>query len=143
MEGSRSLFTKRQVGALCWRKKGKARDVQILLVTSRETKRWVIPKGWIMADLTDWNAARREAFEEAGAAGRMSKSMLGFYHYDKRMKHGVVFPARVDVYSLEVNELHKSWPERNERRREWFSVEDAAKHVAEPELKHLISHFAP
>ena len=96
-----------------------------------------------MEQLTDWNAARREAFEEAGVVGRMSKSLVGFYHYDKRMKHGVLIPTRVDVYALEVDELQKFWPERSERKRDWFDAEEAAKRVAEPELKHLISQFNP
>jgi 8-oxo-dGTP pyrophosphatase MutT (NUDIX family) len=143
MEGSRSLFTERQVGALCWRKKGKAKALQILLVTSRETKRWVIPKGWPMDHLTDWNAARREAFEEAGASGRMSKSSIGFYHYDKRKKRGQLVPTRVDVYSFEVDEMHKSWPERHERTRNWFTPLEAATHVGESELKSLIANFKP
>jgi 8-oxo-dGTP pyrophosphatase MutT (NUDIX family) len=143
MEGSHSLFTERQVGALCWRRKGKAGVLQILLVTSRETKRWVIPKGWPMENLTDWNAARREAFEEAGASGHMSKALLGFYHYEKRKKRGSLVPTRVDVYGFHVEELHRSWPERHERIREWFAPEEAAMRVNEVELKTLIAKFKP
>jgi 8-oxo-dGTP pyrophosphatase MutT (NUDIX family) len=143
MEGSRNFFTERQVGALCWRRKGKDRALQILLVTSRETKRWVIPKGWPIEKLTDWNAAKREAFEEAGATGRMNTTLLGLYHYDKRKKLGVLIPTRVAVYAYEIDNLHKNWPEQHERKRNWFSPEEAASRVGEPDLKALIKDFDP
>ncbi|MFO1035196.1 MAG: NUDIX hydrolase [Hyphomicrobiales bacterium] len=129
----------RQVAALCWRKR-KGRT-EILLITSRETKRWVIPKGWPMPPLKDYNAARREAFEEAGVSGHMSRLPIGHFTYAKRSK-GLVTDVRVDVYDLEVTREHKSWPEKRERLRHWVLPEEAAFRVNEDELKRLIAGFA-
>jgi 8-oxo-dGTP pyrophosphatase MutT (NUDIX family) len=130
---------KKQIGALPWRKK-KGR-IQVLLVTSRETKRWVIPKGWPEAHLMDFNAARQEAFEEAGVAGHMHKMPVGHYEYDKRLDDGSLLPCRVFVYSLEVTEKFDKWPERRQRKREWFELDDAAAQVDETGLKEIIGRL--
>jgi len=127
-----------QIAALCWRKRKGA--VEVLLVTSRETRRWVIPKGWPMEGLADFNAARREAFEEAGVEGRMRREPIGQYFYEKRGKKEVL-PVTVTVYALEVVKKLKSWPEAKERERSWFSPHDAMLRVAEPGLKDILSTF--
>lgn len=127
-----------QIAALCWRKHKGA--VEVLLVTSRETRRWVIPKGWPMAGLADFNAARREAFEEAGVEGRMRRQPLGTFFYEKRGKKNI-FPVTVTVYALEVQKKNKSWPEMKERERTWFSTHDAVLRVAEPGLKTILRDF--
>jgi 8-oxo-dGTP pyrophosphatase MutT (NUDIX family) len=126
----------RQVAALPYRKHGKGVDV--LLVTSRETKRWIIPKGWPMKGKKDWNAAAMEAFEEAGVEGRIGKKSLGSYSYDKRTKSGITMPCEVIVYPLDVVAILGDWPEKQERRRKWFPAEEAAKHVDEEGLKAII-----
>jgi 8-oxo-dGTP pyrophosphatase MutT (NUDIX family) len=128
----------KQIGALPWRKK-KGR-VEILLITSRETRRWVIPKGWPMDDRADFNAARLEAFEEAGVKGHVRRKPLGTYTYAKRHPDGD-FPCIVTVYGLEVAEKLASWPERKERSRKWFDQAEAAQLVDELDLKSLISQF--
>jgi 8-oxo-dGTP pyrophosphatase MutT (NUDIX family) len=130
-----------QVAALCWRLKSS--QLQILLVTSRETKRWVTPKGWPMKGLTDWNTAKREAFEEAGVEGRVRKQPVGAFSYGKRKKSGLVKQTQVSVFPLEVIKLTSSWPEKTERERCWFSLEEAATKVQEPELQNIIRTFAP
>lgn len=127
-----------QIAALCWRKRKGA--VEVLLVTSRETRRWVIPKGWPMEGLADFNAARREAFEEAGVEGRMRREPIGQYFYEKRGKKETL-PVNVTVYALEVVKKLKSWPEAKERERSWFSPHDAMLRVAEPGLKDILSTF--
>lgn len=124
-----------QIAALPYRRHGKGVDV--LLITSRETKRWVIPKGWPMEGKTDWVAAAVEAFEEAGLEGNIGNQSLGTYHYMKRKKSGDV-ECEVTVYPLEVNELLRKWPERHERKRKWFSAKAAAKKVNEEGLKAII-----
>ena len=125
----------RQVAALCFRK-GKGR-VEVLLITSRQTKRWVIPKGWPMPPLKDYNAARREAFEEAGVEGHMLRKKFGSFSYAKlRLKDSLAI--RVDVYLLEVDREKKAWPEMGERKRRWFGVDEAAHRVQEPQLRKLI-----
>ncbi len=132
----------KQVAALPWRKT-KNGSVQVLLITSRETKRWVIPKGWPMKNLTDHNAAKTEAFEEAGVIGHIRRLAIGHFDYNKTYKRKDPAPMRVDVYLLRVEELLKKWPEANERKRKWFSVEEAAGLVAEPGLAAIISHLDP
>ena len=87
----------KQVAALAYRKHGKGVDV--LLITSRETKRWVIPKGWPMKGKKDWDAAATEAFEEAGIEGTIGHKSIGTYHYVKRKLSGDL-DCKVIVYPL-------------------------------------------
>ena len=125
----------KQVAALAYRKHGKGVDV--LLITSRETKRWIIPKGWPMKGKKDWNAAAREAFEEAGVEGKMGKKSIGVYHYVKR--DGLrSFDVEVTVYPLEVKSELRIWPEKAERKRRWFSAEAAAAVVTDDGLDAII-----
>lgn len=130
----------RQYAALPWRDTG--HGIEILLITSRETRRWVIPKGWPMPGLTPVEAATREAFEEAGAGGVVAKKPLGRYHYDKRIKGGGALPVEVEVYGLEVMIRHPAWPEQGQRSERWFRPVEAAGLVAEPGLKKLILSLA-
>ncbi len=127
-----------QVAALCWRHRKSSLDV--LLITSRETKRWIIPKGWPMEGRKDYTAAKREAFEEAGVDGRISKEALGQFSYEKI---GMTGNRRVvvTIYALEVEKSLKAWPEMKERERQWFSLADAALRVAEPGLKAILRTF--
>lgn len=113
----------------------------ILLVTSRETKRWVIPKGNPIAGLAPHMAAAREAFEEAGVIGHPTPQRLGCYHYPKRRKDGSVRIATVDVYALEVATQLESWPERHERTTRWFLQTEAVDVIEELELQALIRAF--
>jgi 8-oxo-dGTP pyrophosphatase MutT (NUDIX family) len=129
-----------QIAALPWRKHNGR--VEILLITSRETKRWVIPKGWPMKGRTDYNAAKREAFEEAGVEGRISTKSLGSFDYEKRTKKGGVKPCRVMIYPLEISTIRRNWPEKSERQRAWFKVEDAVAKVVEQGLKQVIASLA-
>lgn len=130
-----------QIGALCWRVKKKKLGPEFLLVTSRETKRWVIPKGWPMPHLVHSNAAKQEAYEEAGVIGRVQRKPIGTFTYDKVRPDGTAQPCKVLVFALEFQEKAERWPERKERKREWFSAEEAAKKVNEPGLKKLIKLF--
>jgi 8-oxo-dGTP pyrophosphatase MutT (NUDIX family) len=140
MAGHVMVRTRKQIAALPWRrKKG---GLEVLLVTSRETKRWVIPKGWPMDHLVDSNAARREAYEEAGVEGHVTRDAMGAFDYVKILRDGSAQPCRVKVYALEVTELLRRWPEKNERKRQWFSVDDAAWNVDEPGLKEIIRTLA-
>ena len=129
-----------QFGALPFRR-GEA-GLEILLVTSRETRRWVIPKGWPMKGKTPQGAAAREALEEAGVTGRIGKGAVGAYPYLKRLKNGAPAPCMVRVFPLEVLREHETWPEMEQRERRWFSPAVAAAAVEEPELSELILEFA-
>ena len=126
-----------QIGALPmhWDKKG---NLRILMVTSRDTGRWVMPKGWLMDGKRPWAAAEIEALEEAGAVGHIGHEVIGTFHYDKGLDDGSSLPCRVDVYPMIVDKLKRRWKERNERRRHWFTPKAAAKRVQEPELERML-----
>lgn len=129
-----------QFAALCWRMhRGR---VEVLLITSRDTGRWVLPKGWPMEGKTPSHCAAIEAWEEAGVRGKVAGEALGFYSYDKMMGLQAPLPCMVTVFPLRVEELASRFPERKQRRRRWFNAEKAAKLVAEPELKELLLALA-
>lgn len=113
-------------------------EIEVLVVTSRDTGRWIVPKGWPIKDKKPWEAAAQEAFEEAGVSGTMSNTPLGTYKYDKWVSKNESIPCLVTVYAMAVDKKHKSWPEDDERRRRWLSPERAAKRVIEPELKAIL-----
>lgn len=131
----------RQIAALPvhWDKNGKLR---VLMVTSRDTGRWVMPKGWLMDGKKPWEAAKIEALEEAGAVGWISDQAIGRYHYAKRLAKGRKLRTRVVVYPMLVEKLKRRWKERKERKRHWFSLKKAAKLVDEPELTDLLLALA-
>jgi 8-oxo-dGTP pyrophosphatase MutT (NUDIX family) len=110
----------------------------VMLISSRETRRWVIPKGWPMFGLSPAVAAAQEAYEEAGIEGNVADEPVGYYYYDKRLRNGGRRRCRVDVYVLDVTVEHAKWPEAGERGRRWFDPEGAALAVDEPELAEII-----
>lgn len=128
----------RQVAALCFRKSPR---LEILLVTSRETRRWVTPKGWPMKGRTDHAAAAVEAFEEAGVDGVVSEQALGTFGYDKVLKSTEIRAITAALYPLEVILVRDDWPEKGQRERRWFTPAEAAEAVQEPELAQLILAF--
>ena len=130
-----------QVAALPYRRSGAA-TVHFLLLTSRETKRFVIPKGWRMKGKSDAQAAAREAGQEAGVGGRIDPVPIGTYRYWKRLRRTFV-PVSVTVYGLEVEDELDDWKERKQRSREWLTREQAISLVDEPELVTLIAGFTP
>lgn len=117
--------------------------LQVMLVTSRETRRWVLPKGWPIKGLKPHSVAAREALEEAGLTGKMAKEPIGSYRYIKRMRNGAAMPCEVGVFPMEVEKQRRNWPERDQRTTSWFALADAAGLVDEPELRDLLLGFAP
>ena len=115
--------------------------LEIMLVTSRATRRWVIPKGWPMKGRKPHDAAAREAFEEAGVIGDVGRRSIGSYRYDKRLKGGDVVPCRVEVFPLDVKVQRKRWPEKGQRETQWFSPRRAAEAVDEAGLSGMIESF--
>jgi 8-oxo-dGTP pyrophosphatase MutT (NUDIX family) len=109
-----------------------------MLITSRDTGRWVIPKGWPAEREAAWDSAAREAREEAGLVGQIQKRPIGSYHYMKQFDDGFPVWCTVEVFPLEVAEQLGSWPERGERATRWFTPDDAANAVDESELGTLI-----
>ena len=132
---------RRQVAALPWRRG--ADGIEILLVTSRETRRWVTPKGGRMVGLTDAQAAAQEALEEAGIEGLIGEAPLGTFRYLKILKRRAPRWCVVAVHALEVRIEHETWHEQAERERVWMSAEQAAASVAETDLSDLIRAFNP
>jgi len=110
---------------------------RVLLLTSLETKRWVIPKGWPMKGRKPWEAAAQEALEEAGIVGHPRKTSIGNYVYFKRQTaHFDV--CRVDVYLLVFSKQLQNWHEKGQREAKWFDAGEAATLVEEPGLAKLL-----
>ncbi|NLR98194.1 NUDIX hydrolase [Rhizobium sp. P38BS-XIX] len=127
-----------QYAAICYRWRPGAKEIEILLITSRESGRWVIPKGWPMDKKLPHQVAEREAWEEAGVKGKVRKKSFGYYTYLKSLDTGDTVPSVVQVHLLEVGGLSAEFPERGQRRLQWFSPNEAATLVREPELKGLL-----
>ncbi|MCY7280302.1 MAG: NUDIX hydrolase [Sphingomonas bacterium] len=129
----------RQVAALPYRIDGPEQDaVLVLLVTSRDTKRWVLPKGNMMVGIAPHRAAAREAEEEAGVCGTIARKPLGRFPYRKWRSAKRFDMTKVDVFALKVTKELVSWKEQGQRERRWFAREEAAEMVDEPELRVLI-----
>jgi 8-oxo-dGTP pyrophosphatase MutT (NUDIX family) len=127
-----------QYGALPYRLDDDG-SVEVLLVTSRETKRWIIPKGWPIKGLKPPKAAAREAYEEAGIRGRIAGRALGHYVYEKRLDDRVTpVPCQVEVFPFLVNRQSKDWPEARQRTTQWFPAAEAAALVENNQLHNLI-----
>jgi 8-oxo-dGTP pyrophosphatase MutT (NUDIX family) len=126
-----------QYGALPYRMQADA-ALEVLLITSRETKRWIIPKGWPIDGLAPRKAAAREAYEEAGVRGRVESS-LGNYTYVKYSSgRQASHPCEVEVFPLAVKRQSKNWPEARERRAQWCSLAEAASLVSDEGLRDLL-----
>jgi len=117
-------------------------EVRVLLVTSRGSGRWLIPKGNIDAGLTPAQAAAKEAYEEAGIRGKITTDTpLGFFTSSKTVKSGRERPVTVEVYALLVDRQLKRWPEARQREARWMSASDAARSVKEPGLARLLERL--
>ena len=126
-----------QVAALCYKQSRGAKKV--LLITSRDTGRWIIPKGWPMNGKNASEAAMQEAWEEAGVReGTVTGEALGYYNYDKELKTGLPVAVETLVFPVEVTEMRDNFPEAGERTRKWVSPEEAADMVREPELQDML-----
>ncbi|MEJ1991621.1 MAG: NUDIX hydrolase [Maritimibacter sp.] len=129
-----------QVAALCYRKKKGRKEV--LLITTRGTGRWMLPKGWPMDGKTGAEAARIEAWEEAGVrSGTVSRRPVGVFDYMKNHDDGLVEPCTATVYPIKVDKVLKDYPESGERKRKWVGIEKAAKMVDEDSLSELLLDF--
>lgn len=128
---------RQQVAALCWRR---APLLEVLLVTSLRTKRWILPKGWPEAGLTSAASAAREALEEAGVTGEIDAQPIGHYHYIKE-KAGHALPVKVEIFSLQATGQQSDWAEKGAREILWLPVERAAARVEERSLRQLLLDF--
>lgn len=130
-----------QFAALCYRvKRGK---VQVLLITSRASRRWIVPKGWPMDGKTPAESAAIEAWEEAGVRGVSDGRCIGIFSYSKDTDDQGALPCLAMVFAIEVRELSDVYPEASQRERKWLSRKQASKRVEEPELARILRDFDP
>ena len=129
---------------MAYRRVGKKPDaaIEIILVTSRQTRRWIIPKGNVDHGMPPHAAAAQEAEEEAGVLGKVSRDPLGSFTYDKYIVGGLCVSAKVAVYPLAVREVMDEWKESKWRRRKWFAIDEVDGAIQEPGLREIISSFA-
>lgn len=129
-----------QLAALCYRYKND--KLQVCLVTTRNTGRWIMPRGWPTHKSTPSEGAAIEAFEEAGVKGIAHPNSIGAFSYDKPLGDSIT-PVMVVVYAVHVTEVLKKWPEKKERKREWMSPKKAARHMDELGARHIVANFDP
>lgn len=141
LSDARKSDLRTQFAALCFRMRdGKP---EVLLVTTRGSGRWIVPKGWPMDGKTPMQSAAIEAWEEAGVRGRVHPDCLGLFHYHKSRAKKPDMPCVAMLYPLEVDETAEDYPEAGQRRRKWLRPKKAAARVAEPELAQMILDFDP
>jgi 8-oxo-dGTP pyrophosphatase MutT (NUDIX family) len=131
-----------QFGALPfrWSRNG---SLEVMLVTTRGRKRWIVPKGWPVPGLQPYESAAREAFEEAGLVGYVDPKAVGSFRYHKRLGPGRQVRCTVEVFPLHVDHQRPNWLEKGERETRWLSAKKAASLVSEPELKKILLSFHP
>lgn len=132
---------RRQFAAVCYRRSASADDYEVLVVTGRNSGRWVVPRGWPMEGKAPHEVAEREAFEEAGIKGKADKQPIGLYTYAKQIGDGRVAPCMVEVYAVKVEKIVKKYKEQGQRQRRWVSFAEAQNLVEEPELRGLLMNF--
>lgn len=108
-------------------------ELEVLLITARGNKRWIIPKGLIEPGLSPASSAAKEALEEAGVVGTVGQKVIGDYAYNKWGG-----TCHVQVYSLAVSEVHEQWEEQVFRARQWLPLHQAAAKVKEKELRQIL-----
>ena len=128
-----------QYAALPWRRVHG--EVQILLVTTKTTGRWIVPKGWPIPGRKPAECAAREALEEAGVVGEVAAQAVGSFSYQKRRKSGDLLSCKVEVFPMEVVRQRRSWPEKDARETCWCSINEAVARVPGLGLRRLIAKF--
>ena len=116
--------------------------IEVLLITSRDTGRWVVPRGNPISGKSPAESAAQEAFEEAGIVGEVDQDAIGLYSYEKRRRLRGPVPASVHLFRMTVAEERDDWPEKGQRERRWFAATEAAHAVHEEELAMLIRRAA-
>ncbi|HZZ21186.1 MAG TPA: NUDIX hydrolase [Roseiarcus sp.] len=117
--------------------------LEILIVTTRQTRRWIVPKGWPIKRLTPAKSAAREAFEEAGVRGNIGVKPIGTFSYKKTADaYGAEADCEVKIFPLLVRRQSATWPESAQRVAQWVDPEKAISLIREPELKSIVTKFA-
>lgn len=107
--------------------------IEILLITSRSKKKWIIPKGLIENGLSEKESAANEALEEAGVEGFIHSTKIGTYKVEKWNGQ-----CNVQVYLMCVEKIHESWLEAYLRKRKWFSINEISETVKREKLREII-----
>ncbi len=141
VSGGHKTDVRSQFAALCYKIQND--KVRVLLITSRRTGRWIIPKGWPKSDMTPAKCALSEAWEEAGVIGKSRDMVLGLFSYRKSLEESDGLPCVAIVYPVKVNSLAADYPEVGQRKRKWVSRKKAAQLVSEPELARILRDFDP
>lgn len=110
--------------------------LEVLIITSRKRKRWILPKGIVEPNMTAYASAAKEALEEAGVVGHVGTRPIAEYRYAKW--DGT---CTVEVFPLKVRKELNSWLEISFRRRRWVPVKKAIELVDQPELKAILRRF--
>lgn len=129
-----------QYGALPWRRT--PAGLQILLITTRNTRRWIVPKGWPEAGRSPQECAAQEAFEEAGVTGAVTPEAIGVFGHKKQVKSGQMISCQIHVHAMEVSAVARDWPEKDARRTKWCLVAEALMLVDDPGLRRIIARFS-
>jgi len=124
-------FNFSQSGVIPYRKKNG--ELQILLITSIKRKKWILPKGYIEFNLSPFESAKKEAYEEAGVIGANETVELGSFIMERSIGR-----CNIKIFSMEVVEVLDDYPEKNERKRKWFPFKEAAENVSIPEASSMI-----
>lgn len=139
--GGHKSDVRTQFAALCY--KVVDGETRVLLVTSRRSGRWIVPKGWPVDQMRPAAAAMKEAYEEAGVEGKVIDFCLGLYSYQKALDEDEDLPCIAAIFPVKVKNLLKKYPEKGQRKRRWYSPGKAAQKVDEPELARIIKTFDP
>ena len=140
MSRSAAVVKRVQYAALPYRLMGRSRT-EVMLVTSRDTRRWIIPKGWPMPGMTLAEAAAQEAFEEAGVRGPVDPQPLGDFRHEKNVGPADI-EVRIVVHAMSVEQELVDYPEARSRERRWFSIAEAVEAVGSAKLGRLIAQSA-
>jgi 8-oxo-dGTP pyrophosphatase MutT (NUDIX family) len=116
---------------------------EILMVRTRGSGRWILPKGWPMKGRTLAEAAAQEAWEEAGAKGRVMPAEIARIAGEKRTDAGLDMPCELAVFAMRDVVLAEVYPEAGQRQRKWMPLRIAAERAGSPELRALIDSLHP
>lgn len=118
-----------------------AGGVEVLLVTSKSRRRWILPKGRVPFNMRPQFSAAREALEEGGVVGVASNVPVADYEQDKVGAAGKVATVRVLAYPLEVTTEIQVWAEMHVRKRRWLSLKKAIAKVTDPRIRRVLRAF--
>lgn len=141
LQNGSKMDMRTQFAALCYRLVKE--KPEILLITSRRSGRWILPKGWPVDGWSPVECALAEAWEEAGVRGRVMGDCLGLYSYHKTIGPERGLPCAAMVFPVRVSSLAQKYPEAGQRRRKWLRPRKAAQKVDEKELAHILRNFDP